>query len=305
MYDLIILGGGPAGIAAGIYASRKRINTLLITKDFGGQSINAAKIENFIGTPAISGVELANRLESHLRTQNNIEIKDGVFISAIRKIDGGFEVEDSNRDLYKTKNVFIALGSSYKKLGIPGEKEYEGKGVFYCSICDAPLMKDKPAVVVGGGNSAVGSVIDLLPYASEIYLFVRGGALKADQILQERIKKEDKVKILFNSVIKEIIGEVLVKEIKYADLSANEEKAMNVSGVFVEIGYKPNTDLVKDLVNLNERGEIIINHQTMKTSQEGIWAAGDITDVLYDQINPAIGDGIKAVLNIYDNLNKR
>lgn len=301
MYDLIILGGGPAGISAGIYASRKRINTLLITKDFGGQSVVAAKIENFIGHKEISGIDLAKTLEEHLRSQNNIEIKEGVSVVALKKTDLGYEVEDSDGNKYLSKNLLITIGSSYKKLGVPGEKEFAGKGVFYCSICDAPLMKGKPAVVIGGGNSGLNAVTDLLPYASEAYLLNRS-ELKADAVLQEKIKAEPKVKIITNVGIEEIFGDMLVSGLKYKDLKSGEIKTLNVSGVFVEIGYKPNTDMVKDLVKLSERGEIVVDHKTMQTSAPGIWAAGDITDGLYNQINTSIGDGIKAVLNIYNTL---
>lgn len=302
MYDLIILGGGPAGVAAGIYASRKRINTLLITKDFGGQSVSSGKIENFVGFKEISGVELANVLEEHLKAQSNIEIKEGVLAASIKKIESGFEVEDSKGSKHQTKNILITFGSSYRKLNVPGEKEFEGKGVFYCSICDAPLMKGKPAAVIGGGNSGFGAAIDLLPYASEIYILEKNG-LRADPILQERIKKEEKVKFLINTGVEEIFGDVLVKGLKSKNVSTGEEKTLEVSGIFVEIGYVPNSGLVKDLVELNEKGQVIVDHKTMKTSNPGIWAAGDITDGLYNQINTAIGDGIKAVLNIYDTLN--
>jgi len=301
MYDLIILGGGPAGISAGIYASRKKINALLITKDFGGQSIVAAKIENFIGSKEISGIELAKTLEEHLRAQNSIEIKEGVSVIAVKKADSGYEVEDSNGSKYLSKNLLITIGSSYKKLSVIGEKEFAGKGVFYCSICDAPLMKGKPAVVIGGGNSGLDAVMDLLPYASDVYLLNRS-ELKGDAVLQEKIKADPKVKIITNVGIEEIFGDMLVSGLKYKELNSGEIKTLDVSGIFVEIGYSPNTELVKDLVNLSERGEIIVDHKTMQTSAPGIWAAGDITDGLYNQINTSIGDGIKAVLNIYNSL---
>lgn len=303
LYDLIILGGGPAGIAAGIFGARKKINALLLTKNFGGQPILSSNIENFIGHKSLSGFELAKILEEHLRAQEGMEIKDGVEIVSIKKDGEIFTITDSNNNVYKTKNLLVVLGKSYRKLNIKGEKEFEGKGVFYCSICDAPFLKGKPVVVIGGGNSGLNAVIDLIPYATEIYLLERGDVFKGDPILQDKMKKEQKVKIITNAQAQEILGEQFVNGLKYLDLKTNEEKTLNVSGVFVEIGYKANSELLKELVDLNNRGEIIVDHKTFQTSCKGIWAAGDVADGLYNQINIAIGDAIKAVLNIYDKLN--
>jgi len=303
MYDLIILGGGPAGIAAGIYASRKKINALLITKDFSGQWVTSDKIENFIGFKAISGFELAKAFESHLRAQEDlIDLKDGVLVSSVKKINEGFEISDSNGSVYRAKNILYAIGSGYKKLNVPGEKEYSGKGVFYCSTCDAPLMKNKKVVVVGAGNTGLEAAIDLLPYASEITVLQYNDRIRGDVIYQEKLKSEPKVKIITNAAIKEIFGNDFVTGLKYNDVITNEEKTLDVSGVFVEIGYKPSTDLVKDLVNLNEKGEIIVDHKTFQSSAKGIWAAGDVSDGLYNQFSTAIGDAVNAVLNINETL---
>lgn len=301
-YDLIIIGGGPAGVAAGIFASRKKIKTLLITKNFGGQAIISSKIENFIGFKEISGVELSKILEEHLRAQEGIEIKEGASVASIKKDNDGFEINDSAGGVYQSKNILIALGKNYRKLNIPGEKEFEGKGVFYCSICDAPLMKNKKSAVIGGGNSGLGAAIDLLPYATEIYILEKTSSLKGDVVSQGKLRSNSKVKILIDVEVKEIFGDGFVKGLKYKDLKTGEEKILDVSGVFVAAGYQPNSDLAKNLVNLNEKGEIIVDHKTYQTSTKGIWAAGDITDGLYNQISIAVGDGIKAVLNIYETL---
>lgn len=304
MYETIIIGGGPAGVAAGIYAARKKIKSILITKDFGGQSINSSGIENFIGFKKISGLEFSKLLEEHLKAQDGIEIQEGVTVESIIKNKDFFEVKDSKGNIYESKTILYAAGSGYKKLNIPGEKEFEGKGVFYCTICDAPLLKNKPAAVIGGGNSGLESAIDLLPYASKIYILDRNPALKGDPIYQERLKKESKVEIILNSRPKEIIGDVMVKGLRYENIINQEEESLDVSGVFVAIGHKPNSDLVKDIVKLDEFGHIIVDPKTQKTSLEGFWAAGDVTDSLYPQINIAIGDGVRAILNIYDYLNK-
>jgi alkyl hydroperoxide reductase subunit F len=271
-----------------------------LTKSFGGQSVNSATINNFIGYKSISGADFSKVLEEHLKAQGGIEIKDGIIVTSIKKNGDIFEVEDNSGEKYQSKTVLYALGSDYKKLKVPGEKEYEGKGVFYCSICDAPIMKNKKTVVVGGGNSGLEAVIDLLPYSPQIYLLEFTQILKGDQVYQEKIKNEPKVNIITQAKVEEILGDSFVKGLRYQDLKSGENKTLDVEGVFVSIGWTPNSDLIKDLVKTDEHGHIIIDHQTQQTSCQGLWAAGDVTDSLYAQINPAIGDGIKAMLNIYD-----
>ena len=304
MYDLIIIGGGPAGIAAGIYASRKKIKSLLITDSFGGQSIVSDKIENWIGEKEISGFELAKKLESHLKSQQGIEILENELVSKIEKVENGFKVFTNNNKVFETKYILVASGSSHRKLNVLGEKEFEGRGVFYCATCDAPLMKNKTAAVIGGGNSGLEAVLDLIPYASSIYLLEYGEKLKGDAITQEKIKSNPKVQIITLAQTIEITGESFVRGLKYKDRQTNEIKELKVDGVFVEIGLAPNSFLVKDLVNLNNFGEIIVDPKTQQTSLFGIWAAGDVTDFPYKQNNIAIGHAISAILNINDYLNK-
>ncbi len=170
MYELIIIGGGPAGVAAGVYAARKKIKTLFMTQTFGGQSVVSADIKNFIGFKSISGIELAKRLEEHLSSQEGIEIKTGVSVSKIEKTKNGFKVYADSSMVFETRTIFFALGSRYRRLNVSGEEKFEGKGVFYCSICDAPMIKGKTVAVIGGGNSGFESAIDLLPYAEKIYI---------------------------------------------------------------------------------------------------------------------------------------
>jgi alkyl hydroperoxide reductase subunit F len=304
MYDLIIIGGGPAGIAAGIYASRKKIKSLLITDSFGGQSIVSDKIENWIGEKEISGFELAKKLENHLKSQQGIEILENELVSKIEKIENGFKVFTNNNKVFETKYVLVASGSSHRKLNVLGEKEFEGRGVFYCVTCDAPLMKNKTAVVIGGGNSGLEAVLDLIPYASSIYLLEYGEKLKGDAITQEKIKSNPKVQTITLAQTIEITGENFVSGLKYKNRQTNEIKELKVDGVFVEIGSVPNSFLVKDLVNLNNFGEIIVDPKTQQTSLFGIWAAGDVTDFPYKQNNIAVGHAISAILNINDYLNK-
>ncbi len=305
MYDLIIIGGGPAGVAAGVYASRKKMNALLITKDFGGQSVTSANIENFIGHIAITGLELAKTLEAQLRAQKHIEIKDQLLIESVKKIDGGFEVIDSKGGSYQTKTVLMTLGSGYKHLNVPGEREYSGRGVFYCATCDAPLMQDKAVVVIGGGNGGLEAARDLLPFASKITILEYAPALKGDIVTQELLRENPRVEIIVNAETKEISGKEFVEQLRYTDRASGEDHVLAVSGVFVAIGQKPNSDMVKELVDTTPLGNIIVDKNTFQSSLKGIWAAGDITDGSYNQINTAIGEAIKAVLNIYETLSMK
>jgi alkyl hydroperoxide reductase subunit F len=305
MYDLIIIGGGPGGVAAGIYAARKRMKTALVTDTFGGQSLVSAGIENWIGTKVISGYDLAKSLEEHLRAQQGIDIIDGDLVAmVVKKDDGTFTVTTKNGKTLETKYILLTSGSRRKRLGVPGEDQFDGKGVVFCTTCDAPLFGGKIVAVVGGGNSALEGVIDLLQYASKIYLLARGEVLRGDPVTQEKIKSHPNVEILWNTVVEEIKGDKFVNGIRYKDVKTNEEKDIALEGVFVEIGLVPNSDFVKDLVKLGEFGHIAIDHKTQATSCPGIWAAGDVSDGLYDQNNISVGDAIKAVLNIYDQVKK-
>jgi alkyl hydroperoxide reductase subunit F len=302
MYELIIIGGGPSGVAAGVYAARKKIKTLLITESFGGQSMVSENIENWIGSKSISGYDLAKNLEDHIRAQEGIELIDDDLVTGVKKTDNGFSVSTKDGKTFETKYIILASGSSRRKLNIPGDDKFEGKGVVYCSTCDAPLFKNKTVAVVGGGNSALESVMDLVSYASKVYLLVRSEILKGDPITQDAVKTHPNVEIIFNAVPQEIIGNDFVRGIKYKDAKTGELKELSLDGVFVEIGLIPNSDIVKGIVDLNEYGAVITNEKTQETSMPGIWAAGDVTDGLYKQNNISVGDGIKAVLNVYDHL---
>ena len=305
MYDLIIIGAGPAGIAAGIYAARKKLKTLLIAESIGGQPVIASEINNFIGFKSLSGVQLKQIFEEHLRAHSDIEIEEGSKIAKIEKENDIFAVFADKDKSYQAKTILIAVGSSPRRLNAPGEKKFEGKGVFYCSICDAPLMKNKTAVVVGGGNSGFYAVLDLIPYASKIYVLEYGDSLRADPIYIEKAEKSGKVEFIKMAEVKEISGDKFVSGLKYQDRVSNEIKEIKAEGVFVSIGYQSNSAMAKGLVDIDDKGKIVVNHKTQATSCEGVWAAGDVTDVLYNQINIAIGDAIKAILSIYEYLNKK
>lgn len=300
VYELIILGGGPAGTAASVYAGRKKIKGLLITENFGGQAVVADKIENFIGQLSLSGVEMAKIFEEQVRRSGLAVILDE--IQKIEKEKDYFLVKTSHQGDFFARFLLVALGRKYKNLNVPGEEKFKGRGVVYCSTCDAPLFKDKPVAVVGGGNSALLSVLDLLSYASKIYLLNHSEEFRADPVLIERVKKEEKVEFIFPAEVKEIFGNFLVEGLKYQDLKTQEIKELAVKGVFVQIGMKPNTELLENLLELNENKEIIVEPLTGRTSCPGIWAAGDITNLPHKQISVAIGDGIRALLDIYKEL---
>ncbi len=313
LYDVIIIGGGPAGAAAVGYAARKKLKTLLLTDSFGGQSVVSADIQNWIGEPHISGFDLAQKLEAHARAfpdaveikmpEKAIEVKSVRCSTSDRICD--FEVK-TDKGVYESKVIILAQGARRKKLGVEGEEKFNGKGVAYCSTCDAPLFSGKKVAVVGGGNAGLEAVVDLFPYASEVYLFNRGDALKGDPVEQEEIKKNPKLKeIIFNAEIIEISGGEFVSGIKYKNLKTSEEKTLMVDGVFVEIGSEPNSEIVKDLVDLDKWGQVKIDPRHGSTSHPGIFAAGDVTDDPYKQNNISIGDAVKAALAAYNYLLKR
>lgn len=309
MYELVIIGGGPAAVAAGVYAGRKRIKTLLITESFGGQSLVSNEIENWIGNKVISGAELAKNLEEHVRAQEDIEIITFDKVTKVEKTkqdppEGHFTITTESGKTFESKTVLLTSGSRRRRLGILGEDEFDGKGVVFCSTCDAPLFKDKDVAVIGGGNAGLEAVIDLIPYAKTIKLLVRKDFLKGDDITQEKVKSHDKVEILFGAVSQEILGDKMVTGLKYEDTKTKETKELELQGVFIEIGSIPNSDFVKDITEVNKIGEVVVDHKTQATSQVGIWAAGDVSDVLYKQNNVSAGDAIKALLSIYEFLHK-
>ncbi|MEK7636536.1 MAG: FAD-dependent oxidoreductase [Patescibacteria group bacterium] len=306
LYDVIIVGGGPAATAAAVYTARKQLKTLVITESFGGQSIVSDDIQNWIGEQHISGFDLAKKFEEHVRSFGDIvEIKSpekAIKISAIKCERAGFscdfEVETELGNRYEGKSIIMTAGARRRKLGIPGEEAFNGKGVAYCSTCDAPLFSGKVVAVVGGGNAGLEAIIDLLPYATKTYLLIRGDSLKGDESTQNEIKKNPKVEIIFNAITDEIKGISMVTGLLYHDAVTNEKKELAIGGIFVEIGSVPNSEIVKDLVKIDAFGQIVVD-KFSATSYSGIFAAGDITDDPFKQNNISAGDGVKAALSAY------
>jgi len=303
MFDLIIIGGGPAGISAGIYAVRKKLKTLILTKDFVGQIGKAFNIENYPGFIKIRGIELVQKLKDHIQ-KFEIEIEEGAKATHVEKDNGGFLVQTENGEKYRAKALLVATGRDPRPLEVPGEKEFLGKGVGYCVTCDGPLFADKKTAVVGGGNSGLESALELSDYCSQVYVLELHDKLLADEIFQERAKKKHNIEIVLNARTKEIKGIGNVKSIIYEDLKTKKEKEIEVEGVFIEIGYIPATSFLKGLVDFNEQDEVIIDLQTNQTKTPGIFAAGDVTNVKQKQIIIAAGEGAKAALSIYDYLKK-
>jgi len=302
VYDLIIIGGGPAGVSAGIYAARKKLKTLIISKDFEGQVKWAVEVANYPGFQGITGIELAKKFEQHLKAQE-IEISNGEAVK-IKKENQFFEIITSKEKRYICLAIIIASGCDPRPLEVEGEKEFIGRGVTYCTTCDAPLFKDKTVVVIGGGNAGVTGAIELTNYASKVYLLEFQPKLAADELEQEKARANEKITILTSSALKKIEGNNFVEKIIYEDLKSKEKKTLKVDGIFVSVGTQPATSFINELVDFNERDEIIVDPKTCQTKSEGLFAAGDVTDVMFNQIVIAAGEGAKAALSVYDYLKK-
>lgn len=308
-YDLAIIGGGPAGAAAAVYAARKRLRTIVITKDWLGQSSVSEKIENWIGMPAISGVELSKSLETHAKTYckdpvNGAEIltfKDGESCTELTKKDAKdapFSIK-TDKGSYEARTVLIVSGSRRRQLDVEGAKEFEHKGLTYCATCDGPMYSDQDVAVIGGGNAAFESAAQLLAYCKSVTLLNRSEIFKADPGTIEMVSKNPKMKVLTNAIPKKVAGDRFVTSLTYTDAKTKKDVTLAVTGIFVEIGAIPNIDFAKDLVALNKAGHVVTDPRNQRTSVTGIWAAGDCTDGLYHQNNIAAGDAVKAIEDIF------
>ena len=296
MYDLMVIGGGPAGLAAGVYAARKQLKTLLLSGDTGGQINTTLGIENYLGYQFIEGPELINKFLTQVE-QFPIDQKIGDKIRQLKKIKNGFEAITEDGDKYQSKAVVFATGKKPRKLNVPGETELTGRGVSYCAICDGPVFAGQKVAVVGGGNSALEAVLDLLKIARHVNL-VSMTPLTGDPVLSNQLKGAKKLTVFLEHETTEVKGKELVEGITIKDLKSGKEKELEVGGVFIEIGLVPNSDAVKGLVKLNKSGEIIVTPRN-ETSVAGLYAAGDVTDVPEKQIIVAAGEGAKAALQAH------
>lgn len=304
IYDLAIIGGGPAGVAAGVYSARKQLKTIFITKDWNSQSAVSEGIENWIGTVKISGSDLVKNFEKHLKAYSNdiVLIKEGESCEKIERTAGNFKITTS-KNSYEAKTILITTGSFRKKLEVIGADKFEHKGLTYCASCDGPLFAGQDVIVVGGGNSAFESASQLLAYCKSVTLINRSDKFRADPVTMETVSKNSHFKIIKNAFPKEVLGEKFVDGFVYTDTLTKKDTKLDVTGIFVEIGSVPTTYFAKDLVKMDEWQHIIVDPRTQRADLmdggSGIWSAGDCTDGLYHQNNIAAGDAVKALEDIY------
>ena len=298
IYDLIIIGAGPAGITASVYAARKQLDFLVISLDIGGQAAWSGDIENYTGYQFITGPELAQKFQEHMR-KYEITLKENEEVLELAKLGQVIRLKTNKAD-YQARSVIIASGKKLKELGIPGEKEFKNRGLSYCATCDGPLFAGRDVTVIGGGNSALDATLQLIKIAKHIYIINHTSGLSGDAIMRRKVEESAQVTILNNYSVTAVLGDKFVKGIKIK--SVNQEKELAVQGVFVEIGLIPNVAFAKD-VEKNQKNEIKVN-LCNETNIPGILAAGDVTDVPEKQIIIAAGEGAKAVLSVFHYLSK-
>ncbi len=299
--DLIIIGGGPAGIAGSVYAARKELSTTLITEEIGGQSVVSEGIENWIGTVKISGADLATALRKHLDAckRDVVEVYENERVTALEHEGTIFKVTTGSNKTHYSRAVLIATGASRRKLDIPGAAQFENKGVTYCASCDGPLFSGQDVAVVGGGNAGFETAAQLLAYAKSVTLIHRHKDFKADPVTVAQLLKHPNMRVITHAETIEVRGEKFVTGLIVKDKDTGDITELPVAGIFVEAGVIPNTDFVKDLLAKDATQHLQVDPRTQRASVEGVWASGDCTDELYHQNNIAVGDGVKATEDLY------
>ncbi len=299
IYDVLIVGGGPAGLNAALYAKRKGLSVGILAERLGGQVLDTSSVENYLGFPSETGEGLMKKFQAHVG-ELKVPVKEHLLVSGIEA--GRIKKIHTNiGEVFQAKAVILATGSKPRMLNVPGEKEFLGRGVAYCAICDGPLFAGMDVIVAGGGNSAVEAAIDLAKIANHVHL-VHRSQFRADQILIEQLKKKENVTIHLETQIQSVEGEGLVSHVNALDKASGEVVKILANGLFVEIGYLPNSDAFADLVKRNGRNEVEVNARC-ETSQTGIFAAGDVTDMPYKQIVISAGEGAKAALTANEYIN--
>jgi NADH-dependent peroxiredoxin subunit F len=293
MYEIIIVGGGPAGMAASVYAARKRLNTLLISSDIGGQVNWTSGVENYLGYQFIEGADLIGKFQQQVN-QFPIDQKVGVKVAQITKIDGGFEVAAESGEKYQGKTVLLASGKRPRRLNVEGEKELTGRGVTYCATCDGPIFAGQKVAVIGGGNSAIEAALDMIKVAEHVDM-VSVTPLTGDPIMIEKLSDAKNLTIFTEYQTEKILGQGLTAGIVIKEIKTGKTQQLDVTGIFIEIGLEPNSDMVKNLIKLNPTGEVPVNC-SCETEIPGLYAAGDVTTVPEKQIVIAAGEGAKAAL---------
>ncbi len=302
MYDLAIIGGGPAGLSAAMYAGRLKLKTLVLTKERGGTITTASEVMNWPGIKKIQGMELGKQLEEHALDYPDVEIKDAM-VAGIKNKNGGFTITTQGGE-YEAKAVILAAGTEVRKLGIPGEEKFAGKGVHYCALCDGFFYKDKTLAVIGGSDSAAKEALVLTQWAKKVYIIYRKEKIRAEPVILDRVEKSEEIEIINNTNVTEIKGKEMV-EYLVLDKPHKGKNELKLDGVFVEIGRVPGTVLVKAVgVKLNEQGEVITNKKA-ETNVPGFFAAGDITDSSFKQAITASAEGVAAAFSAYAYLQKK
>ncbi len=306
MYDLVIVGGGPAGTSAAVYAARKRLKTALVVEEWGGQSNVSTDVQNWIGTPSISGAELAKNLKAHVDAYKGefLEIISPVRATKLIPMDDKVVVELSKGGPIETKALLVTSGARRRKLEVPGAAEYDQKGLTYCASCDGPLFADKDVAVIGAGNAGFETALQLLAYCKTVTMLNRTETFRADEITVAAAKTHPNMRILLNAEPTQVLGETFVTGLKWKDTKTGKEELLPVEGIFVEIGLLPNTEWIGDALEKNPVGQIKVDPRTHRASHPRVWAAGDVTDGLYHQNNIAAGDAVKALEDIYMSLRR-
>lgn len=301
MYDLIILGGGPAGTAATVYAARKQLKTAIITSEFGGQSIVSDIIYNWIGTTELSGIDLGLNFKKHILYYKGpfLDVIEGERIIDVSKNNDVILVKTESGKTYESKAMIIATGSGRRKIKAVNADVFENKGITYCASCDGPLFADQDVLVIGGGNAGFESAAQLLAYCKSVTMVHRSAEFRADEITIKKVFENPKFKAITNAEILRVDGDKFVSSLTYKDKITGVETTIPTTGIFVEIGQTPNTDFIKNLVAIDNIGKIIVDPMTQMTSIPGIWAAGDCTNGKYHQNNIATGDAVKALEDAY------
>jgi len=305
LYDLLIIGSSAAGSAAGVYAARSRLNAKIITVDTGGEVALSGEVYNYLGFPKTNGIELSQKFNEHLAA-NNVVPESGVWVEKIEKNNNIFSVSAKKGDKavqYQAKAVLVSTGVHPRKLGVPGEEEFRGKGVTYCTTCDGPLFRGKTTVTIGGGNSALESAIMMSAIAKKVYILTANPEMKGEKVLIDNLKNKLNVEIIGNTKTMRILGEQFVSGIEYQSIADNSIKKIEAQGVMVHIGMTPNSTIVPPEVKKNKFGEIEVN-ALCETSVPGLFAAGDVTNAPYKQISIAVGQGTIAALAAVDYLNR-
>ncbi|MBA8759874.1 alkyl hydroperoxide reductase subunit F [Staphylococcus schleiferi subsp. coagulans] len=300
VFDVLVIGGGPASASSAIYAARKGLTTGIVADRIGGQVNDTADIENLIGIKKTTGPSLSTNLEEHIKDYN-IDVMKGVRAEQLEKTDKTVSVTLDNGAVLETRSLIIGTGARWRKIGVPGEEKYTNKGVAYCPHCDGPLFEGKDVAVIGGGNSGIEAAIDLAGICKNVTVLEFSDTLKADSVLQERLKSLPNTQVITNAATKEITGDDRVNGLTYTDMQSKEDKHIDLDGVFVQIGLSPNTEWLGDSVQRNRMGEIEVD-RLGNTNVPGVFAAGDCTDQRYKQIIISMGSGATAALSAFDYL---